>query len=98
MIGFSVFMGTLQHTNQPKEWTSLYGVAWLLNVGWNPVFFHLQWIFPAFLILMLLWLIIMRMYWLAKKLNLYNRWLLIPYILWLAVAASLNGYPLVINP
>lgn len=98
MIGFSLFMGTLQDNNQSKGWTSLYMVAWLLNVGWNPVFFYLHWILPSFFVLILLWAIIVRMFFKAKSLNLRNRWLLFPYVLWLAVAASLNGYPLVMNP
>lgn len=46
MLGFTAFMtavwGRLANGPERKSWAGLFAAAWLLNVGWNPLFFGWQ--------------------------------------------------------
>jgi tryptophan-rich sensory protein len=97
MACFSFFMGRV--TEQPSDrgkWIFLYVLQLLLNVGWNPIFFqfHLKAMGLVILVLLLMVLLIMA----AAANRQGNRTLaLLPYILWMLVAISLNGYILFNN-
>lgn len=75
----------------------LFGIQWILNVLWNPVFFYwhqklLGLIIISALTLLLVYLLIT--YWPLLKLK---SLLLLPYVIWLAIATSLNAYILIKN-
>ncbi len=97
MLCFSYYMAkllTLIQTNTALRNTilKLYGLQWILNVSWNYVFFKYYKVVPGLAILCLLLIIIGYLCYsnafTLKKINFY----LAPYLLWLLVAISLNGY------
>ncbi|MDA0863733.1 MAG: tryptophan-rich sensory protein [Bacteroidetes bacterium] len=99
MICFTVYL-TVLWSNQSirKTLSALFGLSWLLNVLWNPVFFSLhQTTFALFLISGLLVLLMVMAVKFAKFLGYKTIWIL-PYIAWLIIATSLNAYIVLQNP
>ncbi len=93
MLCFTVYMAVAwkQVSNQ-KLLIMLFLIQFILNVVWNPAFFYLQ--NPTFGLviitgLTLLMIVFLAYYWPEMKL-----WslLIVPYVLWLLIATSLNGY------
>lgn len=93
MICFSIYLSYLwgQLMNSRKL-IGLVTLLWALNVLWNPVFFYYHHIWLGLLVIVALTLTVgytMVYYW--SKIGVYS-FLLLPYILWLCIATSLNGY------
>jgi len=64
----------------------------VLNVSWNPVFFFYHQVFYALLVIISLTLLLVFMFiHYRSALKLSSLWLM-PYLLWLFVAVSLNAY------
>ena len=93
MICFSFYMAYLwPHAAQNKMIIVLYALQWLLNTGWNPLFFYFHYTVLALIVIALLTLLTGFM--------LFNFWpelkmkalLILPYFAWLLIATSLNGY------
>jgi translocator protein len=63
-----------------------------LNLIWTTVFFKLRLIVPALILLFLILLFTCYTYKTFRPINKIASYLLIPYILWLCVAISLNIY------
>jgi hypothetical protein len=70
----------------------LYGIQWVLNVAWNPVFFYFQKVDIGLLVIVGLLLSVLLIA--IKFSRIQKSWTLaiIPYVLWLLVATSLNAY------
>ena len=93
MICFSFYMAYLwPHAAQNKMIIVLYALQWLLNTGWNPLFFYFHYTVLALIVIALLTLLTGFM--------LFNFWpelkmkalLILPYFAWLLIATSLNGF------
>ena len=68
-----------------------------INLSWTTVFFQLQ--MPVVAFLMIILIIFLTVY-TAVKFYPYSKvasYLLVPYLLWLCVALSLNGYIILNN-
>lgn len=94
MLLFSFYMTKLsfQFKILDKKLIILYGTQWVLNVGWNYVFFNQHLTKLGLLVITLLWLLIGYFtckY--LKKLNYYTL-LILPYLIWMTIATSLNLY------
>lgn len=61
-----------------------------LNTLWTPVFFGAHRVFAAMVILILLWLVVAAMVVMALRLDVITGLILLPYLVWLCVAAALN--------
>lgn len=75
----------------------LYIIQWILNVIWNPIFFKFQDPNVALAIIGLLTFVVGTMlfaFWPSLKLK---SLLLLPYLVWLLIAISLNTYIVVEN-
>ena len=75
----------------------LYALQWVLNVGWNPTFFYYEQVLTGFIVIIGLTVLIgfiLISYWTKLKLNSV---LILPYLIWLLIATSLNGYILFNN-
>ena len=97
MICFSVYMAILWKKITLKNLLYLYIAEFILNVIWNPLFFHFKWINVALLSISLLTILIIYM---AVSLRLemkYKTLLIFPYLIWLIIATSLNGYIVLYN-
>lgn len=99
MVCLSLYMS--YYSNTSKKWHKIliiYGLQILFNITWNPIYFKFHWQKVGFINLMILLLILMIMY--RRTYTLNNTWirfLLFPYIIWLCLAMSLNGFTMLFN-
>jgi len=68
----------------------VFGAQLILNVLWSVLFFGLKMPGPAFLEIILLWVLILATILLFRKASIPAAWLMVPYILWVSFAAVLN--------
>ena len=98
MICFSVYMALLWPVVDNKNLLiALYIIQFILNVGWNPTFFYYQNILAGFFLIIGLTIFIgffLFLYWPELRLKSI---LILPYLIWLMIATSLNGYILLKN-
>ncbi len=98
MFCFSFYMAfAWEKIKNHKKLASLFGIQWILNIAWNPIFFSENKVWFALITissLTLLMIYILNTYCKdMKKLSL----LVLPYVLWLITATSLNAYILLNN-
>lgn len=93
MICFAFYMAiALDRVKQVKPLLALYVIQWILNVLWNPVFFHYQEVFAGLiLILTLAHLVSFILFRYLKSMKTMSL-LIVPYFIWLLIATSLNLY------
>ncbi len=94
MVLFAGYMTKLsfQRSFLNKELLLLYTVQWILNVGWNFVFFNQHKTALGLLVISLLLLLIVYFTFNFKKELKRYSWLIVPYLLWMIIATSLNTY------
>ena len=90
MICFSVYLGKLFTTENTLKNRTLFLSQFILNVSWNFIFFNKQLIFLGLINITLLTIILFT-YFFTSNLKSY-KYFLLPYILWLCIATSLNLY------
>ncbi len=81
-----------------KQAMSYFIIQLALNFSWSIVFFNLQSIALAFLIILALLYFIYKTYQAFSKISPLAGKLLIPYLLWVSFASILNFSLLVLNP
>lgn len=93
MICFAFFMAyTWGNTQNKTTLIVLFGLQWVLNVLWNPVFFHFKAVAVGLVIISLLTILVgyfLFAYWPSLK---AKALLVAPYFIWLLIATSLNAY------
>jgi len=93
MILFSFFMTNLyQESANKKMIAGLYALQWILNAGWNPVFFSMRQTEIALIIITALLFLILAFHFIARKQNIAQHFMLSVYSIWLMIATSLNAY------
>lgn len=101
MICFSVYLSIAANTYSPNElkvFYILFALQFVLNVMWNPVFFRWHKAAPGLaMIIGLEALVAYFTIWGFIHLGLWAGILVLPYLIWLLIAASLNAYVLVKN-
>ena len=97
MICFSVYMAILWKKITPKKLLYIFIAEFILNVIWNPLFFHFKWINIALLSISLLTILIIYMAVSLRTEMRYKTLLIFPYLIWLTIATSLNGYIVLYN-
>lgn len=98
MVCFSIYMAVLWgKLEKKKTLLGLYIFQLILNISWNPVFFHFQNVGLGIFVITSLSLcvfIFLFKYWTTlKSVSL----LIIPYCIWILIATSLNMYVWVMN-
>lgn len=97
MICFSIYMGMLIKKENYKNVLTLYIMQWILNFVWNPIFFKYHFaLLGLFLISCLTIIVYGFLFKYRKTLGWYNL-LILPYIVWMTIATSLNGYIVFMN-
>ena len=97
MICFSIYLGKLFTKDNTRKNRSIFLIQFVLNVSWNFIFFNQHLVLCALInILLLTSLIFVYFFKLSSAVNNY-KYLLLPYMLWLCIATSLNLYILVHN-
>jgi len=98
MICFSIYMSyAWEKIKNKKELWILFGIQLTLNIIWNPIFFSFKMVAIALITISLLTLLMIYFYQHYYKDMKKISYLLLPYILWLITATSLNGYILLKN-
>lgn len=93
MVCFSVYMTYLWSSDLDKTtMIALFALQWILNVGWNPTFFYWHQMGLALVVIVMLTaLVAFFIFKYAPDLKTLSL-LLVPYLLWLVIATSLNAY------
>ena len=92
MICLAFYMSISWKYVYRKKLILLYTAQLILNISWSPIFFNFHYIFLGLItILSLTFLIgyILYSFWIEVKLNSV---FILPYLIWLIIATSLNGY------
>jgi benzodiazapine receptor len=98
MICFAVYMAYLLSTKMNREKIIfLFAIQWLLNVAWNPLFFHYQAVLAGLITISLLTILVAYFLFNYKKEIKTKSWLIAPYLIWLLIATSLNLYIQIYN-
>lgn len=95
-FGFHMAYGYERIQNK-KMFVGLFAVQWILNVGWNPTFFKFHYVSLGLVVIT--GLTVLMGYMLIKNWNALKvkSVLLMPYVVWLCIATSLNAYILFNN-
>ena len=97
MICFSFYMVILWEKIKLNKLLFIFISEVVLNVIWNPLFFHFKWINVALLSISLLTILIIYMAVSLRVEMRYKTLLIFPYFIWLIIATSLNGYIVLYN-
>lgn len=97
MICFSIYLGSLAKLSKNFKFIFLFVIQWFLNVGWNFAFFNQHNISIGLVIITALTFLILYISIKYKNILKYKSLLLLPYIIWLFIATSLNAYILIYN-
>ncbi|WP_445747880.1 TspO/MBR family protein [Polaribacter sp.] len=98
MICFSIYLTKLFTSEKDmKRITIAFLIQFILNVSWNFLFFNLHLVFMALIGITLLTALIFYFYFNLSKNAKKHKFLLLPYMIWLCIATSLNLYVLVYN-
>jgi len=93
MICFSIYLTYLFSIRKSKFVITIYSIAVLLNVSWNYIFFNQHLTNVALVNIIALTLVIIYFFISFGDGKLSKmKYLLLPYIIWLCIATSLNGY------
>ncbi len=92
MILFAIYMAMLIKTEKKKTIILLFGIQWILNVAWNPIFFYSQAITLGLICILSLTILIAYLFFHFWKDMSIKSLLLAPYLVWLIIATSLNAY------
>tara|TARA_Y100001978_G_scaffold190417_1_gene193593 strand:- start:2524 stop:2979 length:456 start_codon:yes stop_codon:yes gene_type:complete len=97
MICFSVYMAILWEKIKLNKLLFIFISELVLNVIWNPLFFHFKWINVALFSIILLTILISYMVISLRREMRLKTLLLFPYMIWIVIATSLNGYVVLYN-
>lgn len=97
MACFSVYMAQLITKDMSAIIISLFVIQFILNVAWNPVFFYYHQPLPALFIITGLFLVVTTMFLVFYSKVGWKNILLLPYVIWLGLAITLNWYAVVKN-
>jgi benzodiazapine receptor len=100
MVLYAAFMYYSTKAASPstrKFFYILFALQWVLNVGWNPVFFRMHWVGFGLIVLLLLTFLVCYFTWYGFKMGFYKGLLMLPYFVWLLIATSLNLFVLFEN-
>ncbi|MDA7501771.1 tryptophan-rich sensory protein [Chitinophagales bacterium] len=98
MICFSIFMAYLwPMVDNKKMLALLFGLQWILNSGWNPIFFKYHYVVLGLVCISSLTLLVGYFLFNFRNTMKVKAVLILPYFVWLLIATSLNAYILFYN-
>jgi benzodiazapine receptor len=80
-----------------KNGLSVFGVQLVLNALWSFLFFGLRSPMLGFIEIIALWIVIAFTIFKFYKISKNAAWLLLPYIVWVSIATTLNYYIWILN-
>lgn len=97
MICFSIYLGKLFLSNNTSINKIIFFIQFVLNVSWNYIFFNQHQVtFGLITIILLTSLLFIYFFKLSDSIGKF-KYLLLPYMIWLCIATSLNLYILIHN-
>lgn len=98
MVTFAFYMAYLiSETKNTKTVILLFGIQWGLNVLWNPFFFLFHWVTLGLIVISGLSILVAYFLFRYQSILKLKTLLIVPYVLWLIIATSLNAYILLMN-
>jgi len=97
MICFSIYLMYLFTKNYNNKKLTLYVIQVILNISWNYAFFNQHQVSFALVIILSLTVLIFYFFFTYYKEQKKKSYLLLPYMVWLCIANSLNLYVLIHN-
>ncbi len=98
MICFSIYLAKLFQDQDSRFLRILFAVQVVLNVSWNYIFFNQHLVALSLLSITLLTLVIFYFFFKFRMDDMKTyKYLLLPYMIWLVIATSLNAYILIYN-
>lgn len=92
MLLFTIYLTIQEKEKLTNRWfITLFTLQFLTNVLWNPIFFYFHWTFIGMIVIFLLFISLLLILYYFKS----NNWksiLLLPYLIWLTIAFSLNAF------
>jgi tryptophan-rich sensory protein len=93
MICYAIYLAIVwKEKSLQKKNLVLYALQWILNVSWNPIFFYHHQDILGLINLVLLSAVIIGTSIINLKSFRAATALILPYIIWLCIATSLNAY------
>ena len=90
LMGISSYLIVRSDSEYKIEALTLYGIQLILNFIWSPIFFLGQNYLIAFIVLVFLWYVVLRMIQAFSYIRPLAATLQIPYLIWLTFAGYLN--------
>lgn len=98
MVCFSIFMAyAWEAVEDKKKLATLFGIQWVLNVSWNPIFFVLHYVLFGLAIISCLTALVGYFLFGYRPIMKGKALLILPYFVWLLIATSLNLYIFLYN-
>lgn len=98
MVFFAVYMAFIwSKIDSKKLLISLFSAQWILNISWNPTFFYYQNTILGLIIISALTCIVGFFLFNYAKLLKFRSALILPYLIWLLIATSLNAFIVLYN-
>jgi len=92
MLLFTIYLTIQEKEKLNNRWfITLFTLQFLTNVLWNPIFFYFHWTFIGMIVILLLFVSLHLILYYFKSSILKSR-LLLPYLIWLTIAFSLNAF------
>ena len=90
LMGISAYLVYTSNSEYRQKALNIYIVQLFFNFIWSIIFFGLELRLLAFIWLIVLWILIINMIYVFKKVNPVAAYLQIPYLLWVTFAGYLN--------
>ncbi|KJD34307.1 TspO [Tamlana nanhaiensis] len=97
MLCFSIYMAYLYKLKTEASILVLFSIQFVLNVSWNFLFFNKHFILLGLICILLLTLVVAKFLFDYKATLKYKSLLILPYLVWLCIATSLNAYIFIYN-
>ena len=93
LIGLSLYFAWMKSKTDKnkKNIVIVFGINFILNIVWSCLFFGLKATTWAFVEIIIMWLSILAMILVTRKISKVSSCLLVPYLIWVAFAAVING-------
>ncbi|MDC0552226.1 tryptophan-rich sensory protein [Flavobacteriaceae bacterium] len=97
MTCFAIYLAKLSALVNSSKLISIVLIQYFLNLIWNFIFFNKQEIILGLIDIILLTIVVVFIF--IKNISIMNKYslLILPYILWLLIATSLNLYIAIYN-
>ena len=79
-----------KNKKEKKQVAWVFAINLILNILWSFLFFDQKLLSLAFTEIIIMWISILAMIIISRKINKTAAWLLVPYLLWVAFASILN--------